>query len=138
MSQRNSNYARVALDNYATPAWVTNALSPHLRKLALHVWEPAAGSGKTVEALHELGYRVHASDIATGTDFLKTEALPDQIQAIVTNPPYQSGQSFIEHALALTKPVGGAVAMLMHATYDHAKCRRHLFADCPRSLCGSS
>jgi hypothetical protein len=131
MSQRISGYVRIANDRYETPAWVTDALSPHLCKLALHVWEPAAGSGKMVEALRSQGYRVHASDIATGTDFLKASLPSDQIQAIVTNPPYGIGQAFIEHALALTKPVGGVVAMLMHATYDHAKCRRHLFADCP-------
>jgi hypothetical protein len=132
MSQRNSGYVRVAFDKYITPAWVTVALSPHLCKLALHVWEPAAGSGAMVSALTALGYHVHASDIATGDDFLKAESLPsDQIQAIVTNPPYGIGQAFIEHALALTKPVGGVVAMLLRCDYDHAKTRQHLFGKCP-------
>lgn len=131
VTQRISGYVRQGNDLYETPAWVVEALSPHLRALALHVWEPAAGSGKMVEALRSLGYRVHASDLATGDDFLKASLPSNAIQAIVTNPPYGIGQAFIEHALALTKPVGGVVAMLMHATYDHAKCRRHLFADCP-------
>jgi hypothetical protein len=69
--------------------------------------------------------------LATGTDFLKASLPSDQIQAIVTNPPYGIGQAFIEHALALTKPVGGVVAMLLRCDYDHAKTRQHLFGKCP-------
>jgi hypothetical protein len=132
MAQRVSGYVRQANDSYQTPSWVTDALSPHLQRLALHIWEPACGDGAMADALTALGYRVHASDIITGDDFLKAKSLPsDAIQGIVTNPPYSIGQAFIEHALQLTKPVGGVVAMLLRCDYDHAKTRRHLFADCP-------
>jgi hypothetical protein len=132
MAQRISGYVRQANDSYETPAWVTDALVPHISKLALHVWEPAAGSGQMVDALSNAGFRVTGTDITTGVDFLECNAMPsDAIQAICTNPPYTHAQTFIEHALVLTKPIGGVVAMLLRGDFDHAKTRRHLFADCP-------
>jgi hypothetical protein len=131
MAQRVPGYVRKANDQYETPPWVTDAVVPYIGALALHVWEPAAGSGKMVEALRNAGFRVTATDIGTGVDFLESRALPsDAIQAIITNPPYCDAQAFIEHALVLTKPVCGVVAMLLRCDYDHARIRRHLFADC--------
>jgi hypothetical protein len=73
MSQRGSGYARKALDHYETPEWVTQAVLPHLGS-KLHIWEPAAGSGKMVRALVAAGCTVEASDIADGRDFLRTPA----------------------------------------------------------------
>jgi hypothetical protein len=132
MAQRISGYVRQANDAYETPSWVTDALVSHIRALALHIWEPATGSGQVTDALCNAGFRVTATDISTGADFLECNALPsDAIQAIVTNPPYSYAQVFIEHALALTRPVGGVVAMLLRCDFDHARTRRHLFADCP-------
>jgi hypothetical protein len=122
MAQRISGYVRQANDSYETPAWVTDAIVPHISKLALHVWEPAAGSGQMADALRNAGFRVTATDIATGVDFLECNALPsDLIQLVCTNPPYSYAQEFIEHALALTKPVGSVVAMLLRCDFDHAK-----------------
>jgi hypothetical protein len=132
MAQRPSGYVRQANDDYPTPSWVTDTLVPHIRSLAKHVWEPAAGSGQMVDPLRNAGFDVVATDIASGVDFLKCSELPnDAIQAIVTNAPYTYAQAFIERALALIKPVGGVVAMLLRCDFDHAKSRRHLFADCP-------
>ena len=36
------------------------------------------------------------------------------------------------HALKLTAPVKGFVAMLLRCDFDHAKRRAYLFADCPQ------
>jgi hypothetical protein len=133
MSQRDSGYERKEIDRYDTPAWVTAALSPHLHKLAHHLWEPACGSGAMADALRGAGYSVTATDITTGDDFLNTEVPPDPfIQAIVTNPPYALAREFVEHSLALVRPVGGVVAMLLRTDYDHAKTRQHLFGQCPQ------
>ena len=51
---------------------------------------------------------------------------------IITNPPYTEAVRFIEHALALTKPCDGFVAMLLRTDFDHAATRQHLFAHCPQ------
>jgi hypothetical protein len=129
MSQRSSGYAREPLDRYETPAWVTDALVPHINKLVHRIWEPASGSGAMADALREAGFHVHATDIESGTDFLAAAKLPELIQAVVTNPPYGQACESIEHALDLTKPVSGAVAMLLRIDYDSARTRRHLFAE---------
>lgn len=125
MSQRNSGYERKERDCYETPAWVTQALLPHLRS-NLMIWEPAAGSGKMVTALAVGGYRVAGTDIDSGRDFLTTT--PVLANAIVTNPPYALATKFIERALQLMMPQGGMVAMLLRTDFDHAASRAHLFA----------
>ena len=127
MSQRDSGYERRERDLYETPEWVTEALLPHLpRQLA--IWEPAAASGKMARVLDAK----LATDIdghGGHLDFLR-QALPNGINAIITNPPYESAQEFIKHALNLTQGVG-IVAMLLRTDFDHAKTRQHLFGKHP-------
>lgn len=133
MSQRNSEYARKERDFYETPEWATEALMPHLRPLG-GVWEPACGSGKMSRVLLRAGHSVSQSDIANGHDFLVQLQPPDggrMPSAIITNPPYELAQQFIEHALRLMEPCRGLVAMLLRCDFDHAKSRAHLFRDCP-------
>lgn len=127
MSQRESGYERKERDLYETPAWVTEALRPHLYGGIFHVWEPACGSGKMVRALQSFGLTVNGTDIENGTDFLLHDCgLDDGYEAIITNPPYALAQEFIEHSLR--QPVS-VVAMLLRTDYDHAKSRLHLFDD---------
>jgi len=130
MSQRDSGYARKQRDFYETPAWVTAALIPHLRPIR-RVWEPAAGLGKMVCALGAAGLEVEGSDIADGVDFLLEPTVRSDADAIITNPPYAQAQEFIEHALRLTEPARGLLAMLLRTDYDHASTRKHLFGSCP-------
>jgi hypothetical protein len=128
MSQRGSGYTRKELDLYETPAWLTHALREHLPHQVRHVWEPACGSGKMVAALEEWGIQVSRGDISGNQDFFHFTAC--QANGIVTNPPYSAAVRFIGHALALTKPSDGFVAMLLRTDFDHAKSRQHLFGKC--------
>jgi hypothetical protein len=126
MSQRISGYKRQKLDRYQTPPWVTEALIPHLRlKPGSWINEPAAGTGQMVKALQMADFRVIASDIVKGRDFLKTAS--SQCAAVITNPPYGLADEFIQHALELMKPNSGLVAMLLRTDFDHAKQRASLF-----------
>jgi len=133
MSQRESGYARKERDLYETPEWVTEALLPHLPRRPRMIWEPACGNGKMVSAFEADGFQVLATDLATGQDFFAYWAPPvvEFDEAIFTNPPYEQGSMFVEHALKLMEPCGGQVAMLMRTDFDHAKTRSHLFRDCP-------
>lgn len=147
MAQRDSGYIRKDFDHYDTPEWVTRALAGHLLRDQLYVWEPAGGHAAIERALYDIGVReVIATDIQEenfhggigmthfvkgGVDFLTAELPAKHINAIVTNPPYTAATEFIEHALELMKPVKGMVAMLLRTDFDHAKSRRHLFADHP-------
>lgn len=138
MSQRDSGYERVAFDQYETPAWVTQALIPHIPERIKNVWEPACGSGKMARALADAGYNVHATDIQTGDNFFlfgssfflpdKSAVLPD---AIITNPPYSTAANFCGFSAGLMRSRKGFVAMLLRTDFDHAKRRRHLFAEHP-------
>jgi hypothetical protein len=128
VSQRSSGYERNERDSYETPEWVTKAVLPHLPRRFCKIWEPAAGSLKMVRALYDGGCDVVGTDIASGTDFLRDNR---RTEAVVTNPPYALAREFIEHALALTAPTRGYVAMLLRMDYDHAKTRAHLFSEEP-------
>lgn len=133
MSQVNSTYARKARDLYETPAWVTDALVPHLPRAPKWIWEPACGGCAMLDEL-SISYKVTGTDIATGDDFLHfNPALHSSFNpdAIITNPPYGFAQQFIERALTVMEPCQGMVAMLLRTDYDHAKSRVHLFRDCP-------
>lgn len=131
MSQRGSGYSRVTLDEYSTPAWCVEALLGFIHTRLGALWEPACGTGQMVRVLRNQ-FLVLATDVQGGTDFLKVEALPNPgIRGIVTNPPYDLAEEFCAHALKLTAPVKGFVAMLLRVDFDSAKTRAHLFRDCP-------
>jgi len=135
VSQRTSTYERQPLDLYETPAWVTEALLPHLPQMDdCPVWEPAAGTGAMVSVLRKAGFLTVGTDIETGVDFLRVGVPPTprgRIGAVVTNPPYSLATKFIERALQLTERDQGVVAMLLRCDFDHAKGRAHLFRDNP-------
>ena len=127
MSQRDSGYDRIAFDQYETPDWATLALVRHIPDRIKRIWEPACGSGKMLRALESSGFDVHGSDIQSGANFL-SYSLAER-EAIITNPPYSLATELIDHALTLSKPDSGFVAMLLRTDFDHAKSRRRLFAD---------
>ncbi|WDR03645.1 hypothetical protein PSQ19_06125 [Devosia algicola] len=135
MTQTASKYDRLDLEKYFTPAWPTEALLS-AESFVGGIFDPAAGDGGILNAL-PASMKRHGSDISpdadgiTAIDFfdIKAGSWPN----IVTNPPYGPGGRlavrFIEHALELTKPMGGKVAMLLRVDFDSAKTRRHIFAD---------
>jgi len=130
MAQRDSGYPRKRDDAYYTPAWVTQALIPHIPTRISSIWEPAAGKpGKQAiaEELMKAGYDVLCSDIGYGIDFLAETQTRD---AVITNPPFKLAAEFICRALLVTEPKKGFVAMLLATDFDHAKTRRYLFGGC--------
>lgn len=135
MSQRHSEYALVPADSYYTPAWVTEALLS-VETFPSSIWEPAAGLGHMSEALsRKTGYQVIESDLqweGNPTDFLSEPGI-NGVRSIITNPPYSNGlaEKFVRHALKLTEPVKGKVAMLLPLAWDSAKTRQDLFKEHP-------
>lgn len=138
MSQRESEYERKDLDAYFTPHWVTELLC-EVEPFRDTIWEPACGAGHMVDALFGATESViTASDIY---DHGKGYSVKDFLQPwcntlhtnadIVTNPPFNLAQKFIEHALDMTGYHDGKVAMLLPFNFDAAKGRRHIFNDHP-------
>jgi hypothetical protein len=129
MSQRVSGWERKPNELYETPAWVTEAALPHLH-LRGKVWEPAYGGGWMSTVLRAAGHEVIETDKQQGEDFFGFTSA-GEATAIVTNPPYNRAQEFIEHALMLMEPCQGVAAFLLRVDFDSAKTRQHLFAKHP-------
>lgn len=114
-------------DFWGTPYCLTGALiSDVIPKLPPGlIWEPAAGDGKFAEAIRRAGHEVLATDIDT-CDFL-TDVPPTVVSAIVTNPPFNRIDPFINRALALLDDgLTDAVVLLMRL--DHLAAKRRTSA----------
>lgn len=142
-----SGYARIANDAYFTPAWVTLELTKFIgdrlrKRLAgprIWIWEPACGNGAIVNVLRNIGFRVYATDIAVYDGFapddlidfmapkLDLERIAAHCGAIITNPPYDKAEEFVERALVHTSR-GGIVCMLLRHEWDCAASRGRLFS----------
>ena len=89
-------------DRCATPPYALEPLLPFIPRDSV-IWEPAAGEGLMVRALHEAGYsNVIATDILTGQNFYDYQ--PPHWDVLITNPPYSTKVPFFEHAYTLGKP----------------------------------
>ena len=98
------------------------------------IWEPACGGGHIAEVLINNGYGVIVSDkvdrgCGTVIDFLEYNDEPITID-IITNPPYNKAQEFVEHALELAQD-GVKIAMFLKLTFLESKKRRKLFDKYP-------
>jgi hypothetical protein len=106
VSQRNSEYARIAGDTYVTPRWVYDAL------YSVEPW-----TGRT------------AFDCApvdrNGYDFLSDRSLTGS--DVATNPPFALAEEFCRHAIEICI----RSAMLLPHAFDTAKTRRDLFEQKP-------
>ena len=131
-----ATYERREWDHYETEEWVTEVLLRH--ESFTKVWEPAVGKGKVAKLMQRRGINVHGSDILDYGhgyevgDFLLMWGNPDG-RDIITNPPFAESlaDQFIEHALLLTRPFGGRVAMLLRNEFDCASSRRDIFGKPP-------
>jgi|TARA_B110000211_G_scaffold112291_1_gene130526 hypothetical protein len=125
---KSNQHGRNAADFYATPPECTIALLDEFGWLfeGLSVWEPACGDGAITKVLRSKKYEVYSSDKysrgygLSKVDFLKSEMWP---QSIITNPPFNLAEQFIEKAVTREVPF----AMLLKATYWHAAKRNELF-----------
>lgn len=116
---------RRALDFYPTPNEATIALMDFLKLDSPQtIWECACGTGQMANVLKSYGHHVIETDITTGDDYLKTFHHSD---AIITNPPFNLSQLFIEKAIKETR----LVAMLLKSQYWHAAKRLPLFETNP-------
>lgn len=134
MGKHETGYIRVSRDFYPTPSWVVEALGQHVYLEQRRVWEPACGRGHMVDALRELGAKVHGSDIkpmcrgGVKFDFLNgtTRRVFD---LLVTNPPYGERGKLAEAFLTRALTYNRQVCLLLPADYDSAKSRWKFFRD---------
>jgi hypothetical protein len=118
-------------DFFPTPEWATHALADNEAFEGL-IWEPACGNGAMVRALEKAGNRVEATDLYdrgygdVGVDFLKSSRCVDNV---VTNPPYNAAEGFVQAGLAQAKR---KVALLLRLAFlEGANRHRTIFAITP-------
>jgi len=120
------------LDDFPTPPWATRAFCEALQKqcgLVLRdktCLEPACNRGYMAMPLHEYFASVDASDIhpygfGRVADFLPTPLfpqIPDRVDWVVTNPPFNKAVEFLRQALAIAR-VG--VALLVRVAWKEGQ-----------------
>lgn len=90
-------------DFFPTPAWATEALIDNER-FDGDLWECACGNGAMSEVLETASPQTLSTDLfdrgygEAGIDFLRAKQRFDNI---VTNPPYNAAEGFVERGLAL-------------------------------------
>jgi len=110
-------------DLYDTPPEAVHALLK-VEKLPHRIWEPACGTGNIVNVLRIAGHSVFATDLNERgcpqsfdrIDFLFP--ISCDCEAIVTNPPYNLAQDFVELALTRAPLV---IMLLRLAFYESEK-----------------
>jgi len=118
-------------DFFPTPEWATCALIDN-EKFVGSIWEPACGDGAMVRILKDTGCPVEATDLydrgygQPGVDFLRTSRL---VENIITNPPYNSAEGFVESGL---KQATRKLCLLLRLAFlEGANRQRTIFAKTP-------
>ncbi|MCA0051640.1 hypothetical protein LB577_32560 [Mesorhizobium sp. B283B1A] len=118
-------------DYFPTPAWATHALMEN-EKFSGEIWECACGDGAMSRVLESRGNPVRSSDLfnrgfgEAGIDFniARTPA-----ENIVTNPPYNSAESFVRSGVKLAR---NKFALLLRLAFlEGANRANTIFAECP-------
>lgn len=120
-------------DFYPTPEWATQALLKY-EHFDGEIWECACGDGAMSRVLESNGNNVSSSDLynrgfgEAGVDFLQSKRRSNNI---ITNPPYNSAQKFVEKGVELA---GSKLALLLRLAFlEGAHRSRTIFSDCPPS-----
>lgn len=120
-------------DLFQTPHYATRLLLPFLKPYTT-VWEPAVGAGRMLEVL-ETQHAVWGSDVSVPDpetlhpgdyefekwDFLertKNDVWMQQIQYIVTNPPFSKKLKFYQKCMYYYRQCGTPFALLIPADYS--------------------
>ena len=120
-------------DFYPTPRWATHALIDN-EAFSGDIWECACGNGAMSEVLKETGCKVRSSDLfdrgygEAGVDFATANT---PAANIVTNPPYNSAETFVRTGTRLAEK---KFALLLRLAFlEGANRARTIFAECPPS-----
>lgn len=106
-------------------------------KLHKGIWECACGQGHLSEVLKKRGHEVYSTDIIDRgygdelIDFLNENYFPDDLMAdILTNPPYNFAQEFVEKALD-RQFKGFYTIMFLKIQFLEGQARKKLFEKYP-------
>ena len=110
-------------DFYETPSY---AIEDLLKKISFQgkILEPASGRGAISKVLESKGFQVESFDIRDnevyGTSNIDFLTYNDEVDNIITNPPYILAEEFVKHALEISK---GKTAMILRTLFLEGKSR---------------
>lgn len=120
-------------DFFPTPRWATYALIDN-EQFKGNIWECACGDGAMSRVLEDTNRPVRSSDLYDrgfgdiGVDFLSASRGADNI---ITNPPYNSAETFVANGVKLAKR---KFALLLRLAFlEGANRARNIFGSCPPS-----
>lgn len=120
-------------DFFPTPAWATYALIDN-ENFKGDIWESACGDGAMSSVLEKTGRRVISSDLyqrgygEAGIDFLEAKRSAPNI---VTNPPYNAAEGFVQSGTKLAKQ---KFALLLRLAFlEGANRAKTIFSETPPS-----
>lgn len=120
-------------DFFPTPAWATHALIDN-EKFVGDTWECACGNGAMSKVIEQATKHVASSDLydrgygEVGHDFLSSTRKFDNI---ITNPPYNSAEGFVQSGL---KNAHKKFALLLRLAFlEGANRQRTIFSSHPPS-----
>ena len=123
------------LDWYVEPRWAVDLLLD-VERFDGMVWDPACGIGTVVDAVRARGIACRGTDLVdrcgrfpAGQDFLALDAAePDQVDHILTNPPFRHAEAFVRIGLLRARR---KVAILARLAFLEGIHRREFFATTP-------
>lgn len=134
-----------SLDFFPTPPWATRALVESVfDRLGIsiehsNVWEPACGQGHMSKVLKEYCHNVLESDVhdygigaAVGSfvgQGLDVMASPARLDWVITNPPFNLAEEFVERAVCEAK--ANCALLLRTAWLEGAERWRNIFGRIP-------
>lgn len=120
-------------DFFPTPAWATHALIDN-EQFDGEIWESACGNGAMADVLAMTGQPVISTDLQDrgygegGIDFLTSNR---RAANIVTNPPYNAAEGFVEAGL---RKADRKLALLLRLAFlEGANRQRTIFTENPPS-----
>lgn len=120
-------------DFFPTPAWATHALIDN-ESFKGDIWESACGNGAMSEVLETTGNRIISSDLydrgygEADHDFLESWR---KTENIITNPPYNAAEGFVEAGL---ERASRKFALLLRLAFlEGANRQRTIFTQAPPS-----
>jgi len=127
-------------DFYETPAIAVEKLL-EVEQFGNNILEPCCGAGAISKILLSKGYNVISRDLydygfgETGINFLFDETIQPllDVDAIITNPPYNLSLEFMKQALRSTKKNRGKVAFLLRLAWLEGQERKQFFEANPIS-----
>jgi hypothetical protein len=109
-------------DDFQTPDYALEPLIQYLKR-DWTVWECACGHGNLAGGLRRRGFKVLATDLVGGYDFLSWQ--PRRFDCVITNPPFRHKDEFLERCYLLGKPF----ALLLPLTTFETQRRQRMFQE---------